>query len=219
MNNQMKRFKLDAYLDGKEARFERKIFLESPDFYVKEFYRENLLELVVISDRPFTEKRYRKSHLVKIKKDKLILEYMKNNHEKLKLTKDELINDLMNITLDNYYTDIHNNQNFKKLTPDFKVHNYCQGKFFNVLISGKIDSSVNKEYLTNIYFSMPMNVTLEDENGVIIADLTEIVDKYSNYDRKETLKKFNEMIEGYEHKEEAMKFLIDNLPDKLEYKD
>ena len=231
MNTSIKGFTVEAFLDGDAAIINRDDFLQNSGFHVKEFYGQTRLDLVVISDRPFTDLKYKKSHLSKMKKDQLMEEYakydlslldphdlplVKEHYKEMKYTKADLIDVLMTVTLAQYYSELHKDISFKDLEPDFKVYGYCQGDVFDVLKVGRIDDFVNKKYLENIYFSTPMRVLLSDENGVV-ADLTESVDQYSEYDRKEALRKFEEMLSGSEYKKEAMQFLKDNLPASLEY--
>lgn len=144
------------------------------------------------------------------------LPLVKEHYKEMKYTKADLIDVLMTVTLAQYYSELHKDISFKDLEPDFKVYGYCQGDVFDVLKVGRIDDFVNKKYLENIYFSTPMRVVLNDENGVV-ADLSETVEQYSEYDRKEALEKFEEMLSGHERKKEAMQFLKDNLPTSLEY--
>lgn len=68
MNAYVNDFTIEAFLDGTAAIINRDDFLQNSGFHVKEFYGQTRLDLVVISDRPFTDLKYKKSHLSKMKK-------------------------------------------------------------------------------------------------------------------------------------------------------
>lgn len=234
INQNTPNFALKAFYDLDLGEINRQSFNEDEDFYVKEFFsRRGDLNLVVVSEKPLDSCAYSKSKLKRLKKLDLMVECakyesalgmtdsltdIKGYYDHYGYTKDELVDQLLNVSIEKYHSAIHENTSWHDLEKDFTVTGYCQGDVFKVVLVGKIPSFVNSEYLEHIYYGTPFTVRLEDEeSGDIIVDLADSVSDYSGYEREVALSSFEQLLKDHAQKDQAMEYLREKLPKALDY--
>ena len=158
------------------------------------------------------ESHYKKSQLARMNKACLYELLEKNNHNIIytcnaeDMTKSDMIDCLLEIDNQEYYSKHYENESYQDLEYDFIVKGYSQGDCFKVKLVGNVDKWIDKEYLTNIFYDTPLSGNIEVfENGSLIDDF-----------HLQTLENFNEY--GYYDKDELIAMIADYCSDK-DYKD
>ena len=137
---------------------------------------------------------YKKSRLQKMRKGELeeLWAYHNNGYPHLTTTKDELIEDLLTVTLEQYYSHHHDETSWHDLEADFIMRGYSQGDAIAVkdLTKHKI---WDEESLRNVFYDSPLAgiVTIyENESEIETVYLDEFIeDEYTTWqpEHKEAL--------------------------------
>ncbi len=112
-------------------------------------------------------------------------------------TKQDYIDDLLSVSNEAFYKHHFENQSWRDLDSDFTIRGYSQGDAVQVKLVGKVDAYLTSDYLTNIFFDVPLsgNVTIE-QDGEVIEEfyLTELAnfDEYAQFDKDDLLAKISE---------------------------
>lgn len=112
-------------------------------------------------------------------------------------TKQDYIDDLLSVSNEAFYKYHFENQSWRDLDSDFTIRGYSQGDAVQVKLVGKVDAYLTSDYLTNIFFDVPLsgNVTIE-QDGEAIAEfyLSELAnfDEYAQFDEDDLLAKISE---------------------------
>jgi hypothetical protein len=163
--------------------------------------------------------QFKKSHLGKMRKNDLLLlaqEFFGNDY--YDCTKKELIEDLMMLTIGEYYQA----KTFgwgSVEDYDFIITGYSQGDAIKVLLLDDAPKYITEDYLTHLFFDCPAHIGLEVVNNVTEVEseiyLEELLSNIYDYDKSEILDKLA-LDNTLEYKAEVLEFLESNLPDYLE---
>ena len=175
-----------------------------------------LFEDELQKDEPF----YKKTYLQKMRKEVLLdlWVYHNNGHPHPTTTKDDLIEDLMTITLEQYYCNHHNETSWHDLGADFIVHGYSQGDAIAVKDLTKL-KLWDEESLRNVFYDSPLAgiVTIyENESEIETIYLDEFLEsEYEPWqpERKEVL--IDNIMKRYESADYATalrEYLTTTLP-------
>lgn len=128
-------------------------------------------------------------------------------------TKQDYIDDLLSLSNEAFYKNHFENQNWRDLDSDFIIRGYSQGDAVQVKLVGKVDAYLTSDYLTNIFFDVPLtgSITIEQDDEVIAEFyLTELAnfDEYAQFDKDDLLAKISEYISD-KHYHDALTAYLD----------
>lgn len=128
-------------------------------------------------------------------------------------TKQDYIDDLLSVSNEAFYKHHFENQSWRDLDSDFTIHGYSQGDAVQVKLVGKVDAYLTSDYLTNIFFDVPLtgSITIEQDNeGIEEFYLSELAnfDEYAQFDKDDLLAKISEYISD-KHYHDALTAYLD----------
>ncbi len=166
---------------------------------------------------------YKKSKLARMNKADLtnladeMLEYCFDDSNK-----QTLIDGLLSITNEDYYTSHYENKCYSHLDFDFVISGYSQGDYCKVKIVGNVEKWINKDYLTNIFYDTPLNGSIEVfKNGKFLHDFSLYdlahFDEYASYSKSDIISMIAEFCKNDEYCNLLLEYLNGNLSDDFEY--
>ena len=190
------------------------------------FFGSRQTDYLVIFENEMVAKAsyYKKSKLARMNKSELIdLNYNFDlTWQAENLLKAELIENLLTITNQEYYTKHYDNECYNNLDYDFSISGYSQGDYCKVKIVGNVEKWINKEYLTNIFYNTPISGYIEVfEDGVLVDDLQlhylKGFNEYAYYDKDKLIAMIAEYCKDDDYKDLLIAYLNENLANELEY--
>ena len=193
------------------------------------FFNRSTDYLVIIeNEKVANTSYYKKSQLVRMTKTCLYELLEKNNHNIIytcndeDMTKSDMIDCLLEIDNQEYYTNHYDNECYNNLDYDFVISGYSQGDYCKVKIVGNVDKWINAEYLTHLFYDMPISGSIEVfKNGSLIAgfslyDLANF-DEYASYSKSDIISMIEDYCKNDEYCNLLIEYLNDNLSDNFEY--
>ena len=169
---------------------------------------------------------YKKSKLAKMNKSELCeLNY---KHELTwqaeKLLKLELVENLLTVSNQEYYTKHYEEEYYQDLEYDFAISGYSQGDYIKVKLVGNVEKWINKEYLTNLFFDTPIsgNIEVLDNDNLDLIDEFNLYDlpsfnEYDFYDKAKLIGMISDYCKDEKYHAELIEYLNDALTNDLEY--
>ena len=177
------------------------------------FYGRNGVDYLVLGDvcKPF----FKKSQLNKMKKDELIsLCYDLGIYINDDYTKNDLIDELSQITIEDYYKNHYDNTPWHDLECSFTIRGYCQGDALKVLLLDDANPLYYTEsFLQNLFYDTPFYATATFLGQEIY--LGEYSNSVYEYDKDEIINNFSNQYNGV-YKQRLITFLENSLPDYIE---
>lgn len=167
------------------------------------------------------ESHFKKSKLAKMKKAELYdlaesfdLAYCNVNH----ITKSDLIDELMGITNESYYEHHFAENSWYDLECDFVVRGYSQGDAIKVLLVGKVESYINCDFLTNVFYDTPLCVKITiDVNYNFYDEVDLYCGEYVYYDKAECLNILKRDYSQHEYFNQLLEYAEKHLPKDAKY--
>ena len=152
----------------------------------------------------------------------------KNNHNIIytcnveDMTKSDMIDCLLEIDNQEYYTKHYDDEYYQYLDFDFSISGYSQGDYIKVKLVGNVEKWINKEYLTNVFYDTPISGLIEVfKNGVLVDDFhlydLKGFDEYAYYSKDELINMVSDYCKGEEYAQDLLSYLNENLANELEY--
>lgn len=132
--------------------------------------------------------------------------------------KDDLINCLLYYTNEDYYEKHHQSSRWHDLESDYTIKGYSQGDAIAVKLVG--DVSISKECLTNLFYDVPVAGYIEIySNGDMLDEiyLSEFLEDSYRWDKVQVINNISNAYLGEDYHALLVEYLINNLPDELEY--
>lgn len=190
------------------------------------FFGKRVNDYLVIFENETIAKSnyYKKSQLARMNKTDLtnladeMLEYGFDDSNKK-----TLIDGLMSITNQDYYTSHYKNECYNSLDYDFAISGYSQGDYIKVKLVGNVEKWINKEYLTHLFYDTPISGIIEVfKNGSLTDDfqLYDLAnfDEYDSYDKDKLIVMISDYCSNDDYKDLLMACLDKNLNDTIDYK-
>ena len=185
--------------------------------------------LVIIENEKVAKSSYyKKPQLVGMVKACLYELLEKNNHNIIytcnyeDMTKADMIECLLEIDNQEYYTQHYENECYNNLDYDFSIIGYSQGDYCKVKIVGNVEKWINKEYLTNVFYDTPISGIIEVfKNGSLIDDfqlydLTNF-NEYAYYDKDKLISMIEDYCSSKDYKDLLLAYLGKNLKVGIDY--
>ena len=136
--------------------------------------------------------------------------------------KQTLIDGLISITNKDYYTNHYENECYNNLDYDFAISGYSQGDYCKVKIVGNVEKWINKEYITNVFYDIPLTGSIEVfKNGKFLHDFSLYdlahFDEYASYSKSDIINMIADFCKNDEYCNLLLEYLNDNLSDDFEY--
>lgn len=134
--------------------------------------------------------------------------------------KEDLINELLTLDNEDYYTKYYNETYYRDLDYTFSFSGYSQGDTYLVKTVGNVEPWLNADYLTNIFFDCPISGTIEVYiNGDIVDEyyVSELLDDEYNWDEVQLINNISNATLDKNYHVLLNQYLLDNLPTYLEY--
>lgn len=185
--------------------------------------RETDYLVIFENEKVLNESYYKKSKLARMNKTDLtnladeMLGYGFDDS-----TKQTLIDGLMSITNEDYYTSHYENECYNSLDYDFAISGYSQGDCSKVKIIGNVEKWIDKDYLTNIFYNTPISGNIEVfKNGSLIDDfqLYDLAnfDEYDSYDKDKLIAMTADYCSNKDYKDLLIAYLDKNLKYTIDY--
>ena len=180
--------------------------------------------LVIFENETVANKSYyKKSQLARMNKEELYgLNYyydliMWRNTE---LLKSELIENLLTVTNEYHYSVHYEKEYYQDLDFDFSISGHSQGDYFKVKIVGNVEKWINKEYLTHLFYDVPISGSIEVFNDSVLVDEFSLYDlvnfnEYDSYDKDKLIGMVGEHCSDKDYKDLLVTYLNDNLTDVI----
>lgn len=199
-------------------------------YNVNLFFGSRQTEYLVIIENETVAKSsyYKKSKLSRMNKACLYELLEKSNHDIIytcnieDMTKSDMIDCLLDIDNQEYYSKHYDNEYYQALDYDFAISGYSQNDYIKVKLVGNVEKWINKEYLTNVFYDTPISGYIEVfKNGALIDEFSlydlKGFDEYANYDKDELISRVDEYCKDEEYKDLLIAYLNENLNNELEY--
>ena len=182
--------------------------------------------LVIIENETVAKSSYYKKYkLTRMSKASLYELLEKNNIYICNaeyMTKSDMIDCLLEIDNQEYYTKHYDNESYNSLDYDLSISGDSQGDYCKVKIVGNVEKWINKEYLTNIFYNTPMSGVIEVfKNGSLIDEfnLYYLVnfDEYDYYDKDKLIDMVADYCSNKDYKDLLIAYLNDNLNTTADY--
>ena len=171
---------------------------------------------------------YKKSQLTRMNKASLYELLEKHNHDIIyscnieDMTKLDMIECLLEIDNQEYYTKHYENEYYQDLDFDFAISGYSQGDYFKVKIVGNVEKWINKDYLTNIFYDTPISGFIEVfKNGSLIDDFQlydlQNFNEYADYNKDKLIAMIADYCSNKDYKDLLVDYLSENLNNELKY--
>lgn len=134
--------------------------------------------------------------------------------------KNDLIDELLDLDHEDYYTKYYSENYYRDLDYTFDFNGYSQGHYYKVQTVGNVESWINDDYLTNIFYGTPVSGTIEIFiNGDLVDELyiSEYLDDEYNYDKVQLINNISNATLDKEYHSLLNDYLVDNLDDTIEY--
>ena len=136
--------------------------------------RETDYLVIFENEEMANESYYKKSQLARMNKTSLYELLEKHNRNICNIehiTKLDMIDCLLEIDNQEYYSKHYENECYNNLDFDFSISGLSQGDCCKVKIVGNVEKWINKEYLTNIFYNTPIRGNIEVfKDGSLIDD-------------------------------------------------
>ena len=186
--------------------------------------RETDYLVIFENEKVLNESYYKKSKLSRMNKDELCgLNYF---HDLIlwrnkNLLKSELIDNLLSVNNEEYYRNNYEKEHYQDLDFDFAIRGSSQGDYCKVKIVGNVEKWINKEYLTNLFYSTPISGIIEVfKNGSLIDDfqLYDLANfnEYDSYDKDKLIAMISDYCSNKDYKDLLVTYLNDNLNDIID---
>lgn len=132
--------------------------------------------------------------------------------------RDDLINNLLCYTNEDYYDKHHQSSRWNDLDSDFTITGYSQGDAIAVKIVG--DVSISKEYLSNLFYDVPVSGILEIYTDDKLLDelyLEEFLDNGYHWDKVQVINNISNAYLKKDYHALLIEYLVESLPEELEY--
>ena len=182
--------------------------------------------LVIIENETVAKSSYyKKSQLARMNKACLHELLEKNNIYICNaeyMTKSDMIDCLLEIDNQEYYTKHYDNESYNSLDYDFSISGDSQGDYCKVKIVGNVEKWINKDYLTHLFYDTPMRGVIEVfKNGSLIDEFNlyylENFDEYDCYDKDKLIAMISDYFSNKDYKDFLVTYLNDNLNDIIGY--
>ena len=168
---------------------------------------------------------YKKSQLARMNKASLYELLEKHNRNVCNIehiTKLDMIDCLLEVDNQEYYTKHYENEYYQDLDFDFTISGYSQGDYCKIKIVGNVEKWIDKYYLTNIFYDTPISGIIEVfKNGSLINDfqLYDLANfnEYDSYDKDKLIDMIAEYCKDSDYKDLLVTYLNDNLNDIIDY--
>ena len=190
------------------------------------FFGSRQTDYLVIfeNEKVLNESYYKKSKLDRMNKDEL--EGLNYFHDLIlwrnkNLLKSELIVNLLSVNNEEYYNNHHEKDYYQELDSGFTIIGNNQGDYCKVKIVGNVEKWINKEYLTNLFYSTPISGAIEVfKNGSLIDDfqLHDLANfnEYDSYDKDKLIAMITDYCSNKDYKDLLVTYLNDNLNDIID---
>lgn len=135
--------------------------------------------------------------------------------------KDDLIDELLSLDHEDYYTKYYSETSYRDLEYSFSFSGFSQGDYYKVQTVGNVESWLNAEYLTNIFYASPISGSVDIYiNGGLVNEISIyefIKDEYAYFDKKEFIEQLTEYVKDLEYKDLLIEFMQDDLSNDLDY--
>ena len=185
--------------------------------------------LVIIENEEMANASYyKKSQLARMNKASLYELLEKHNHGIIyscnieDMTKLDMIDCLLEIDNQEYYTQHYENESYQDLDFNFAISGNSQGDCCKVKIVGNVEKWINKEYLTHLFYDTPISGNIEVfEDGVSIDEFNlydlEGFDEYTYYDKDKLVAMIADYCKDGDYIDLLIAYLNENLNNELEY--
>ena len=225
-NTSLYDFKVSVSYDADLANLYFSVFKEGHmGDNVNLFFGSRQTDYLVIfeNEKVLNERYYKKSKLARMNKTDLtnladeMLGYGFNDS-----SKQTLINGLISITNEDYYTSHYENESYDSLDYDFAIRGNGQGDYCKVKIVGNVEKWINEEYLTNLFYDTPIRGNIEVfKNGSLIDDFQlydlENFDEYAHYDKDKLISMISDYCSNEYYKDLLVAYLDENLNTNIGY--
>ena len=187
-------------------------FKDGSDGNPVKLYGKRETDYCIIGD--LTEKHYKKSELKKMKKAELINimnQYDDSYYYNNEASKIELIQELLNITHEQYYDYVYKNNLWYDLPCDFTSRGYSQGDSVKVLILDNVEYKPTQKDIDNIFWNCPISINLEVGDNEFNED--DLLEDIYEYDKDSVAKK----VSGLDISDYAKEWITANLPSEPKY--
>ena len=182
--------------------------------------------LVIIENETVAKASYyKKSQLTRMNKASLYELLEKHNLNICNIehiTKLDMIDCLLEIDNQEYYTKHYENEYYQDLDFDFAISGYSQGDYFKVKIVGNVEKWINKDYLTNIFYDTPISGFIEVfKNGSLIDDFQlydlQNFNEYADYNKDKLIAMIADYCSNKDYKDLLVAYLDKNLNTTIDY--
>ena len=137
--------------------------------------------------------------------------------------KQTLIDGLLSITNQDYYTQHYENECYNNLDYDFAISGYSQVDYCKVKTVGNVEKWINQDYLTNLFYDTPLAGSIEVfKNGKFLHDFSLYdlahFDEYASYSKSDIVNMIADFCKKDEYCNLLVECLNDNLSDDFEYR-
>lgn len=212
----------DVYRDGDLAHMWFQEFEDDQFGYKKQMFGLRQTEMLVIYDDKHSpdDARFKESKLRAMTKRELVelAELVSYWHIDESSRKDDIIDDLLQVTYGDYYEAMYNETAWRDLEPDLVITGYSKGDAVAVFFVG--EQTYSESELTNIFYDVPVSGTVEImANGEVIDEVwisEHNVDSYE-WDKQDFIKRYEtKKFDPYNRL--VLQLLEDCLPEELEYR-
>ena len=194
------------------------------------FFGNNSTDYLVIFENETVAKSsyYKKSKLARMNKASLYELLEKNNHNIIytcnseDMTKSDMIECLLEIDNQEYYTKHYDNECYQDLDYDFVIGGYSQCEYCKVKLVGNVEKWINEDYLTNIFYKTPLSGFIEVfKNGSLIDDFQlydlQNFNEYAYYDKDKLIAMISDYCSNKDYKDLLVTHLNENLSSTIDY--
>ena len=212
----------DVYRDSDLARIWFQEFEDDQFGYKKQMFGHRQTEMLVIYDDKHSpdDARFKESKLRAMTKPVLVAlaELVSYWHIDESTRKDDIIDDLLQVSYGDYYEAMYNETAWRDLEPDLVITGYSKGDAVAVFFVG--EQTYSEDELTNIFYDVPVSGTVEImANDEVIDEIwisEHNVDSYE-WDKQDFIKRYeSKKFDPYNRL--VLQLLEDCLPEELEYR-
>lgn len=135
--------------------------------------------------------------------------------------KDDLIDELLSLDNEDYYIKYYAETYYRNLDYTFSFNGYSQGDSYLVQTVGNVESWLNDDYLTHIFYDAPIYGNIEIYiNGECVNEFSIyefMQDEYASWDKDKFINQLSDYVKGLEYKDLLIEYMQDNLPNHLDY--
>jgi len=174
------------------------------------------------SDVSKNDKHFTQDELLVLTDDELI-----NLYDSLGLyhydldDKDDLIDELLDLDHEDFYIKYYAETYYRDLDYTFSFNGYSQGDSYLVQTVGNVESWLNDDYLTHIFYDAPISGNIEIYvNGDCVNEISIyefIKDEYAYWDKDDFISQLSDYAKDLEYKDLLIEYMQDNLLNHLDY--